>query len=77
MKKLNKFQINSDKLLKNDELLVLKGADGGGACCFCYANFTNQGAIASYSVWDCADICNYIWPYNPQHGNYSSWECIE
>ena len=33
MKKLNKLQINSEKLMKNEELTTLRGGYGGyGAC---------------------------------------------
>ena len=33
MKKLDKLQINSEKLMKNEELLILRGGYDGGANC--------------------------------------------
>jgi len=34
MKKLNKLQINSEKIMKNEELVTLRGGYGGpGDCC--------------------------------------------
>ena len=35
MKKLNKLQINSEKLMKNEELITLKGGYDEGCTCFC------------------------------------------
>ena len=34
MKKLNKIQINSEKLMKDDELVMIRG--GYQNCCQCY-----------------------------------------
>jgi hypothetical protein len=35
MKKLNKLQINSDRLMKEEELIILRGGYGG-CNCVCY-----------------------------------------
>lgn len=32
MKKLNKLQINTEKLMKNEELISLRGGYDGGGC---------------------------------------------
>ena len=58
MKKLKKLEINSEKLMKNDELLKLSG--GGGACtCCCYDPIYHcaYGYLLSPEcscVWDCS-----------------------
>jgi hypothetical protein len=41
MKKLNKLLINSDKIMKTEDLLTLRGSYGGGAIGFhvCISNF--------------------------------------
>ena len=39
MKKLNKLQINSDKIMENEELIALRGGyDGGCAGVYCHSN---------------------------------------
>ena len=35
MKKLGKLSINPEKVIKNEELVNLRGGDYGG-CCICY-----------------------------------------
>jgi len=54
MKKLHKLEINYDKLLKNEELLVLKGGYDG------YEHIVNcQGPgiwQCSHGVPDCSDL---------------------
>lgn len=35
MKKLNKLQINSEKLMRSEELVMVKGGSGPCTCC-CY-----------------------------------------
>lgn len=57
MKKLNKLQINSEKLMKNEELVTLRGGYGGVGCntgCKSNSDCTNK---------DCPR-CDYIenWP---------------
>ena len=52
MKKLNKLQINSEKLMKNEELKTLKGGYGG--CCVCAQNGIH---MAASSKNDCMDSC--------------------
>jgi len=57
MKKLNKFQIDSEKLMKNEELIALRGGYGAGNCCCRVCNtqtFTICGAAGS------ADECKYM-----------------
>jgi hypothetical protein len=60
MKKLNRLQINSDKILKNEELSTLRGGYGYLVC------KTDSGEICmSRSVTSCiyaGDICNIFCP---------------
>ena len=52
MKKLNKLQINSEKLMKNEELLVLKGGygEGGTRGLCCSANYEYLGCFEEHPV---------------------------
>jgi hypothetical protein len=58
MKTLDKLKINSDKLLKNDELITLRGGDGcppGQFKCYCGQNY--QGCVSSIDscITKCSD----------------------
>lgn len=52
MKKLNKLQINSDKIMKNEELVALRGGYGGG---YCTCRSSNDVIICSTWVTSCVD----------------------
>ena len=59
--KLNKLKINSEKLMKNEELLTLSGGYGG-ACCWWY---TYQGGggyhlVGTTGPSDCNDQFKYV-----------------
>ena len=61
MKKLNKLQINSEKLMKSEELMTLRGGyDGGTANCCCRVcgttTFTQCGAAHDSS--ECEYMCS-------------------
>ncbi|HPM03037.1 MAG TPA: hypothetical protein PK816_12855 [Candidatus Cloacimonadota bacterium] len=79
MKKLNKLQINSEKLMKNEELVTLRGGYGcdyypcfPGDCCFCYLTYSLPQAIISYATHqNCDQLCRQQDPYW-----YGIWECI-
>ena len=73
MKKISKLQINSDRLMKNDELIFLRGGYEPIGCCFCFHDYENMGAMAALDVWDCAIYCDEVWPFGD--GNYSEWHC--
>jgi len=65
MKKLKKLQINSKKLMKNEDLITLKGGGGeggyGGVCCWCFdQNMDPITAMASLNADDCMDSCYLI-----------------
>jgi hypothetical protein len=55
MKKFNKLQINSEKLMKNEELMALRGGYGY-YCCMCY-NGEGQAGYAKSTPNDCANDC--------------------
>ena len=66
MKKLNKLHINSDKLIKNEELLTLKG--GQDLCCY-YNNCVYEGYMFGASGYlDCQSLCGEI-------GCTGDWKC--
>ncbi len=52
MKKLNKLQINSEKLMKNEELITLNGGYGKGCTCFCI-----PGGYLVSAYGDCGYDC--------------------
>lgn len=56
MKKLNKFEVNPLKLLKNNELLTLKGGYGT-TCCTCYSGGTPIGDVLATNDYMCNQNC--------------------
>ena len=60
MKKISKLQINSERLLKHDELIVLRG--GYGSCDFvCYVHVAGTetvGVACGTGVLTVQDECN-------------------
>ena len=69
MKKLGKLDINQEKLMKNEELLTLKG--GYGVChCYCRDDFGhNMGQMAAQNQSDCTEFCGEL-------GWDGEWNCI-
>jgi hypothetical protein len=67
MKKLNKLEINSKNLLKNEELIALKG----GCSCMCY-NW--EGGLAGVISGSNALYCNPECLSYFGHG-YGVWTC--
>ena len=73
MKKLGKLQINPEKLMKNEELVTLRGGYGDN-CCKCYVGVTFLGVMVGTTKHDCSEICNYAW--NPPHPeSFGNWSC--
>ena len=67
MKKLNKLQINSEKLMKNDELITLRGGydDSGyrGYCCYdSNGNHTGDDAGSGLTIKEAILGCNVYYP---------------
>jgi hypothetical protein len=66
MKKLDKLHINSEKFMKNEELVTLRGGYGGH-CCWCIDPNGFINAMAASSPTQCQDFCdmgpgwNYYW----------------
>ena len=68
MKRLNKLLINSGKVLKNEELVTLRGGYGG-ACCKCSGGL---GYMLLATEYDCNQLCSEAsggW-------SYGTWQCI-
>jgi hypothetical protein len=62
MKKLNKLQIDSEKLMKNNELVNLRGGYDGEASCTCLCKDIQWYLILGYlvsSTGDCSSDCKY------------------
>lgn len=61
MKKINKLHVDSDKLMKNEELLTLRG--GYGTCtCMCWrAGNIPLGYLLSSGDLGCHTSCNDAW----------------
>ena len=45
MKKLGKLQINSEKIMKNEELVTLRGGYDGGWCGYCWVYDITNGLL--------------------------------
>lgn len=61
MKKLNKLQITSEKLMKNEELATIRGGYGGWTYCIkngvqCANNPT--GDCGEIALWFCDTYCS-------------------
>jgi hypothetical protein len=57
MKKLGKLEINSDKIMKNEELLTLRGGyDFHGCWCFDSDGYA-KGHMAASNQAECTQLC--------------------
>ncbi|HOD62446.1 MAG TPA: hypothetical protein PKG96_10155 [Bacilli bacterium] len=54
MKKLSKLQINPEKLMKNDELLIIRGGYGDGYCCLHHCTSNSQCPCTDCPICDWA-----------------------
>ena len=71
MKKLSKLQINHEKVMKNEELILLRGGYGG-VCCTCHAwDGTIIGNIGCSSPSMCNSDC-----FNAMGTGYGTWDCL-
>ena len=60
MEKLNKLQINPEKLMKNEELLALRGGyDGDPMPCSTGTNYSSQASGLAYKLR--CSTCDYGW----------------
>lgn len=60
MKKLNKLQINSEKIIQNEELVTLKGGYDYYSCCYCWNGAQLMGIMAAWGQEDCSDSCGIM-----------------
>jgi hypothetical protein len=78
MKKLNKLGINSEKIMKNDELVTLRGGYGEANCCLCMNGAEPLGVMAfQSSPLECTATCVYTYepPYENVWGQWNYEEC--
>jgi hypothetical protein len=64
MKKLGKLSINPSKVMKNEELVNLKGGYGGGydgPCCMCTRGVEIIGYIVGSSESECPTDCKTLY----------------
>ncbi len=70
MKKLGKLQINPEKLMKNEELISLKG----GANCWCFEQPFGGGGVcltgSASDVQECIEMCAVIGCYGSFSPSY-------
>ena len=59
MKKRNELQINNARLLKDEELVALKGGDGY-SCCACWNGTQLMGVMAAWGQEDCSESCGIM-----------------
>lgn len=69
MKKLNKIQINLNKVIKEEDLLSIRGGYDY-MCCLCYSNLWEPAGYmaGAGSSEDCNYLCRYA---GFDHGVYS------
>ena len=70
MKKLNKIQVNPARLMKNEDLINIKGGYDG-PCCVCKAW---DGTILGF-MWTTPEMCNTDC-FNANQTGYGLWNCI-
>ena len=78
MKKLGKLTINPEKVIKNEELVNLRGGyggEGGSNCCECVdMNNNTLGYIAGSTASECWEDCQAAYP--GEEGAWShDWWC--
>jgi len=69
MKKINKLQFNPKKLMKNMELLTLKGGYDGPECCECHII-----GGSTYYITSTPALCNG--DCYAQYYGWGLWQCI-
>lgn len=69
MKILGKLNINPEKVMNNEELMILRGGYGG-ACCWCVdSGEIIMGAMAASNRAECYDHCDV-----PELGWHGWWD---
>lgn len=59
MKKLERLQIIPERLMKNSELISLRGGYDYN-CCICYDGIEPMGYMAAWNYADCIYQCDYM-----------------
>lgn len=61
MKTIGKLQINPEKIIKSEELVILRGGYEGPCTCACLDWWTIYGYLLCENG-DCNSCCSYVWP---------------
>ena len=76
MKKINSLQINPQEVMKNEELLILKGgSEPTQNCCMCYGD---PGTLLGYMLLETPSTCSpdCFEAYHHQYPlAYGQWTC--
>ena len=70
MKKLSNLQINSDRLMKDEDLISMRGGYGICTCMCWYGSGTELGYLVT-SGDSCHDSCSYAWGW--QYGDVGGY----
>ena len=71
MKKINKLKITPEKLMKNEQLLTLRGGYDGTGCCMCKIEQIIVGVIVGSTPSNCIPDCKDAFGFSA----YGSWIC--
>ena len=74
MKKLGKLSINPEKMIRNNELVNLRGGYGTTGCCFCSIGPNIVGFIAGSTSGDCNTDCEAVYG-SAASGGWNSQDC--
>ena len=75
MKNLGKLQINPKKVMKNEELITLRGGDYGRIdCCYCFNDSQVLGVMLGVGEGECSPICNDAWK-SSYPDVFGKWMC--
>jgi hypothetical protein len=73
MKKLHKLEINPNKIINNEELITLRGGEGGTTCVKCYAEGWGSGCMGFLGTF--YTTCSAADEYGAElcHDLYGGW----
>jgi len=57
MKTLRKLEIKPERLMKDEELITLRGGYDNYSCCICYSGMTPKGYMAALNSAECQYNC--------------------
>ncbi len=71
MKKLKKLLINPEKVIKNEELVNLRGGSYEGPCCMCKDGNGAIGYVVGTTMEECGADCKVAYPATTE----AAWLC--